>query len=192
MPEKKKTAREKLLACAKEQLLAGSYETLGVRDIVKACGFSIGAFYREFRSKEELIITVLNEDWADMLRHTDEHFSPEAPARENLRLLFDGMGSFEQQYGMSLLGSLVGKKQFAEAERENRGKICAQAERMLRAASERGEFGPGLDFKKAACLTVWLGIAAGREPEVSFDEAWDILTLLAQAERADGAGGNAR
>jgi AcrR family transcriptional regulator len=185
-------ARERILACGKEQLLAGHYASFGVRDFVRACGISTGTFYRQFRTKDDVMLAVLDADWAALLRELEDKFSPEQPARENIRLLFACIAAFAGRYTPSVLGALDRTEQFRRAEQKGMLEICGLTERMLRSSAAREGFGADFDAKKAAWLAVQVGIAVGREGKLSFDDVWNILGRLGCGGSKNTAGGTER
>lgn len=67
MPEKGNSTREKILACAQKHLQAGHFATFGIRDIVEECDLSTGTFYREFPTKDDLVIAAMENAWMDTM-----------------------------------------------------------------------------------------------------------------------------
>ena len=117
MPEKEPATREKILACARKYLQVGNSATFGIRDIVEECDLSTGTFYREFPTKDDLVIAVMGDDWTNMVDYIDEHVSADHTAYENIRLLFTCISSFERKYRLSLLCSPEGAQRYVQAEK---------------------------------------------------------------------------
>ena len=67
MPKIIANVREKLIAQARKQVLAGKYSSMTVRSVAQACGVSVGTVYNYFSSKEVLVAHALLEDWQKCL-----------------------------------------------------------------------------------------------------------------------------
>lgn len=78
-------ARERLIRAALDLVLRESYPAATVDAICKAAQVKKGSFYHFFPSREDLMIAVLDADWAELKPHYDRVFSPALPPLERLR-----------------------------------------------------------------------------------------------------------
>lgn len=63
--ESQAQTRERLLESARNEVVRKGYGAASVRDIAEAAGFSQGAFYSNFASKEELLLELMRAHMAD-------------------------------------------------------------------------------------------------------------------------------
>jgi AcrR family transcriptional regulator len=69
--EKQAETRAALLRAASELFPKGGMEGTSVDDIAAAAGYTKGAFYSNFRSKEELFLVMLDERFAENIERLD-------------------------------------------------------------------------------------------------------------------------
>ena len=85
-------AREMLLASASELIHARGYQGVGVQELCDHAGVKKGSFYHFFRSKRELALQMLDQQWAQMRTGVlDPAFASDVPPLDRLRRFFDGM-----------------------------------------------------------------------------------------------------
>jgi len=70
--ERKALTRAALLEAATRSICRDGYAGASVERIARAAGFTKGAFYASFRSKEELFLTILDEKFARELARLEE------------------------------------------------------------------------------------------------------------------------
>lgn len=71
MPKIIEGAREKILMNAKRRLFEKGYLHLSLREVAKESGIATGTIYNYFANKDELIATVMLEDWLETLDKMD-------------------------------------------------------------------------------------------------------------------------
>jgi AcrR family transcriptional regulator len=80
--ESQDATRERLIKAAEELFARDGFEAASVEHITEAAGFSRGAFYSNFRTKDELFIAALNKVRRDIVAELEEIFRREDdPAR---------------------------------------------------------------------------------------------------------------
>jgi AcrR family transcriptional regulator len=83
--EKKAETRSRLLEAAGEVFFRRGFEAASVEEITAEAGFSRGAFYSNFESKEQLLVELLQERIYDGYRETLERVPKNATPAEQIR-----------------------------------------------------------------------------------------------------------
>ena len=83
--EKKAETRRRLLEAAAEVFIRRGFQGASVEEICEEAGFTRGAFYSNFRSKEEMFIELLHERVYGDFRELLESVPTELAPRERLR-----------------------------------------------------------------------------------------------------------
>jgi TetR/AcrR family transcriptional repressor of nem operon len=81
-------ARERLIVATIELIWVESYGAVSVDAICERAGVKKGSFYHFFKTKDELIITALEEHWRSRKPILDQLFAPSVPPLERLRNYF--------------------------------------------------------------------------------------------------------
>jgi TetR/AcrR family transcriptional repressor of nem operon len=81
-------ARERLIAATIDLLRTESYAAASVDAICARSGVKKGSFYHFFKSKDELVVTTLDAEWASRKPNLDALFSPAEPPLSRLRRYF--------------------------------------------------------------------------------------------------------
>lgn len=71
MPKIIEGAREKILTNAKRRLFEKGYLHLSLREVARESGIATGTIYNYFANKDELIATIMLEDWLTTLEKMD-------------------------------------------------------------------------------------------------------------------------
>lgn len=85
--ESQAQTRERLLASARTQVVRQGCGAASVRDIAEAAGFSQGAFYSNFDSKEELLLELMRAHMADEVQTLTSFLKSEFNAAQTLAAL---------------------------------------------------------------------------------------------------------
>ena len=100
--------RERIIDVAKERFHAKSYADVGIKEICDKAEIQKGSFYHFFPSKQDLVLTVIEEfaaDWADGF--VAEAFDPELRPMERIEFLLDA-AYFWQKSIKSVHGRMPG------------------------------------------------------------------------------------
>ena len=99
LPKKRRReeTRQRLMEAALNVFAQRGYERATVDEVVKEAGFSKGAFYVHFESKEDLFWAMLDERIAAMQEAFRRALDVEAPVVENERRLLTTIFDFEKQ-----------------------------------------------------------------------------------------------
>jgi len=87
--ESREATRARLIAAAEKVFIRFGFDASSVERIAEAAGFSRGAFYSNFRDKDELFIAVLNKRRAGIAGAMDRVVHGESNAAERLRAARD-------------------------------------------------------------------------------------------------------
>jgi AcrR family transcriptional regulator len=83
------SARERVLTTANELFLREGYRAVGVDRIIELAGVAKTSLYRNFRSKDELIVAYLDQADEDFWRWFEEAIADTDSPREKLVAVFD-------------------------------------------------------------------------------------------------------
>ena len=71
--------QERILACARVLLLEQGIDGLNIRAVASACGVAVGMVYNYYGSKDQLIASIMLQDWLqnmlDMVYFLSERFA---------------------------------------------------------------------------------------------------------------------
>lgn len=91
-------ARELLINEGRRLLLQKSYTELNVREIAKNCEIGTGTFYNYFKTKDELVSAIFQQDWSKTLAILDTLNITSMTMKEKFRVLYDSMVEFLDKY----------------------------------------------------------------------------------------------
>lgn len=170
MPKVLDDIRNKLIAEAQNQVNINGYAGMTVRSVAKACGVGIGTMYNYFKSKEDLIHTLMYEDWllsVEKIRLCSEQTNH---PKEILKLIYDEMLGFMQRHNC-LLSDPNAAKVFAMSYVEGHIFLREQISEYLKRSCEAHSKNPSplLPVYLAEAILVWT--AAGK----SFDEIYEVM-----------------
>jgi AcrR family transcriptional regulator len=82
--ESQERTRERLVATARDLFLRDGYGATSLSDVAESAGFSKGAVYSNFRSKDHLCLAVLGDVRAEQLGLLTESVTGDAPIEDRL------------------------------------------------------------------------------------------------------------
>ena len=139
--ERSESAREVICASAHRLFAQRGYEATTMQDIVAGSGMSKGAIYHHFRSKQEVLRSVVEDE----CRHLDEYFAglathSEMSVRQRMTALARHLASADPQSSLGR-ADWVGEVPTAllESLRNSLTVLALHLERMLRQGVESGE-----------------------------------------------------
>jgi TetR/AcrR family transcriptional repressor of nem operon len=94
---KKSNAKEKLMEAATDLIWRSSYGATSVDAICARAGVKKGSFYYFFKSKSDLAVAALEEDWQQKRPGYDAIFSPLVPPLERLSNYLESVHSYQAQ-----------------------------------------------------------------------------------------------
>jgi AcrR family transcriptional regulator len=80
--EKQEKTRSSLLSSAAKLICRKGITEASVDDIANDAGYTKGAFYANFKSKEEMFLVMLDKAYAEELERLEAHLAGEAPVEE--------------------------------------------------------------------------------------------------------------
>jgi AcrR family transcriptional regulator len=83
--EQQALTRSRLMRAAAEVFSRKGMQQASIEDVVQEAGYTKGAFYANFRSKEELFLAMLDERFADRLGEVERAFASEEAPPEQAR-----------------------------------------------------------------------------------------------------------
>lgn len=94
MPKALPGVRSTIMEASRKQLFEGGYGAMTLRSVAAECGISIGTIYHYFSSKDELILTLVNEKWLNALSALSEKCITAASARDAIQWVYDELSAF--------------------------------------------------------------------------------------------------
>ena len=158
--EKSERAREAICAAARRLFAQKGYEATTMQDIVAGSGMSKGAIYHHFRSKQEVLRSVVEDE----CRHLDEYFAglaahSEMSVRQRMTALARHLASAGPQSSLGR-ADWVGEVPAAllESLRNSLTVLALHLERMLRQGVESGEIGCPFPSEVAGVLVLLVDV----------------------------------
>ena len=71
MPKIIDEAYDMILSIAKKKMFEEGYSALSLRNVAKECGIAVGTIYNYFENKDDLIASIMLEDWKSALDKMD-------------------------------------------------------------------------------------------------------------------------
>ncbi len=172
-------AREKLMSCGKKRLIQnkGKCGAFNLREITAESGIALGTFYNYFDSKDDFILQIMDADWEEILKTVGELASFDLSLYEKVKRIYFKISLFEQTYRYTAMSQLKPEeKNLAHIKRkEQEANILLKA--FLQEEIDKGELGLEAKIDSAAYFLIQLLFAAGRNPEVDFDELWKCMNF---------------
>lgn len=169
--------------CGRRHLTGAESRAFSISEITAQCGLGTGTFYGYFKNKDDFILQIIEDDWRAILRDIEENVNPEKSNYENAKYLYGIVAAFEQRYAFTAAGSLSKSGELAAQEKGSvRQTVCVVAEK-LRQAQANGRLRTDVPLERLAFLLLQLCFAAGRSPDIRFEDFWGLLHL-----RGDGLG----
>ncbi|MFB0918265.1 MAG: TetR/AcrR family transcriptional regulator [Clostridiaceae bacterium] len=95
------TSKEIILEESKKIMRESGPELLGMREIAKRCGISVGSVYNYYPSKESLIADTLEAIWTEIM-HGEKDMSKEKGFLESVALLYEKISKGSERYPLFL------------------------------------------------------------------------------------------
>jgi AcrR family transcriptional regulator len=157
--------REQILAAARRCFLTKGLHTTSMQDLIQEAGLSVGAVYRYFKSKNEIINAIASTVAGGLQQHIDEVAARRLPLADSLDLILDGIdaqlrvpdGNFPialQVWGEATLDPTIGG-----IVRERYEGLRASMRTVVEHAVGSGELPAGTDV--AAVTSVLSGMLPG-------------------------------
>ncbi|MBQ6799189.1 MAG: TetR/AcrR family transcriptional regulator [Oscillospiraceae bacterium] len=167
MPKIIENPEVRLLEEARRQIEEQGYAAMTVRSVAKACGIGIGTVYNYFPSKEELLATVLLQDWKECVAAIEAMSNTSDQPEPVARCIFDQLLAFARRHS-AIFRDAAAAAGFAGSFSRYHGMLRSQLAQPLRRFCGK-EF--AAEFTAEALLT-WS--MAGK----SFDEIWGMVETL--------------
>lgn len=94
MPKIIADVKDTILKTARYQLFETGYASISLRVLAKECHIAVGTIYNYFPSKDELIATIMLEDWIKTLQQMDQCISTAVSTEEGFSGLYDELDHF--------------------------------------------------------------------------------------------------
>lgn len=83
--------KENLLSSAKEIALMQGISKINIRSVAQKSGVSIGTVYNYYPTKADLIVTVIEDFWAEAFKNIDMKMSREKSFYENIEHIYNSL-----------------------------------------------------------------------------------------------------
>ena len=178
MAQRIENARQKLMERGRICLLGtetGQYGRLGIRELTADCGIALGTFYRYFKSKDDLVLQILKEDWDKMLARLDELMLADLSLYEKIRGMYEVVSDYERGYRYSAMQLFSANEENLAFREENMLRLYERIKALLKSEIDRGSLVLTADLDSAAYLLVELIIATAKNPRMDFDDLWRCM-----------------
>ena len=98
MPKVIENPQGRILACARTMLLEQGIDHLNIRAVAAACGMAVGTVYNYYRSKDQLIASIMLEDWLLCMREAAGDAAAACTPADGLRAICRGIARFAGRY----------------------------------------------------------------------------------------------
>ena len=198
--QRQEHTRTCLLEAAARVFAQRGLQQASVDEVAADAGFTKGAVYANFGSKEELFLEMLDAKFAVRLAEMDRALStqepPEAQARAAGRDFIDHL-NLDPEWARVFIEAGLHASRDERFREQLLARYAAMRERMaelLRRRAEEGGFDPGVPFEQLATMVLAManGVAFERlvEPEAVPDDLFssmlELFTLGAAGRRARG------
>jgi len=173
MRQQIENAREKLFEQGRRVLIEQGYERLNIKRLATACGMSTGSVYSYFDGKGDLVLQIMGRDWDKIIDAVRRETAGTKPFREKLVPVYRSFVRFEREYHLTSGGRV--SKAGAECRAWNMRRMYDAVAELLRTEMDCGHLSRSVDPESAAYLLTQLFAAAGRNPDISFDQVWEFL-----------------
>ncbi len=185
--ESQARTRELLVSIAKKLFLRDGYQATSIEKVATEAGFSKGAVYSNFASKDELCIAVLASVRADEMRaiglawsaaHTfDERLAAFASWAE--RMIGDtGWTLLEVEFGLSARQNRRLRAELSDSQRTMREAVAAVVEAQRREFDIHSTLPGGVAASALLSLGIGLGIQRMIDREVSITPLVSTIRIL--------------
>ena len=97
MPKVIENLQERILACARVLLLEQGIDGLNIRAVASACGVAVGMVYNYYGSKDQLIASIMLQDWLQNMREAVGEVAAASPS-QGMRAICRGIDRFAGRY----------------------------------------------------------------------------------------------
>ena len=109
MPKVLENLQERILACARVLLLEQGIDGLNIRAVASACGVAVGMVYNYYGSKDQLIASIMLQDWLQNMREAAGEVNAAASPSQGMRAICRGIDRFAGRYRTLWLHSVQNK-----------------------------------------------------------------------------------
>lgn len=186
MPERVADRRAELLDAAVVVFARKGFHASRVGDIADQAGVAHGLLYHYFRSKEDVLETIVRETWQRLLADAERIEASGGPLEEQLRRFARGyLRSWLQAPDlMRVLVREVGRSPALAGRVEGLGEVFAALGRLVERARERGEVRADCDPRLAAWIVygaleeLLTGWVLGQLPATEADVEQAVATVV--------------
>ena len=104
MPKVIENLQVRILACARVLLLEQGIDGLNIRAVASACGVAVGMVYNYYGSKDQLIASIMLQDWLQNMREAVGEVNAAASPSQGMRAICRGIDRFAGTAGAEVEG----------------------------------------------------------------------------------------
>jgi AcrR family transcriptional regulator len=165
----------RLVTVGRKILIEEGYENFNIRKLVNICGISIGTFYNNFSSKQELTIEILNTDWREILDTIDIISPSELSFKEKLQDIYLLVHDFFHNYKSVFIEMMIEDNIEKNKNMEIKKSFCDRMRALLQAEIDKGTIKIDIDAVKMAYIILQNFIYMSKEDYLSFDEFYQCI-----------------
>lgn len=98
MPKVIPGLKERIIASARKRILESENHDFSTRELAEDCGVAAGTIYNYFRTREELLTSVMMEDWEDCIMTMEKLAERADGPDDGLRQMEDQLRRFTEKF----------------------------------------------------------------------------------------------
>ncbi len=180
--------RQEIVDCARKIIATRGAQGLTISELARAVGISDGAIYRHFRSKQEVLLALIDDIEETLFQRIEKAKQEGATPLDQLEnVLQEHLSYVERRLGVSFL--VIGEV-LANGDRQLRQRMQAVVERYLKTVEEilregaaQGQVNPAINFDAAALalfglvqatVTLWHFAKTELPPTQRHQSLWQV------------------
>ncbi len=100
MPKKIENVTDRIKEAARRQVQDGGYSAMTMRSIAYQCGVGIGTLYNYFKSKDDIIVEYLLDDWKLLIKKLDDNIVEDTEFTDAVRIVYSEFKSYTSKHIM--------------------------------------------------------------------------------------------
>ena len=177
MSHRIENARENLLSCGKNALLAGGYSSLNIKELAVQCGMATGTFYQYYHNKDDLVMQIVYESCEVIPQNIRRISENDWGLHRKLEYVHDQFRACQKTYFSMKIGVLRLSDDYEKLRAKIMAEIDAAVEELLKCEIQRGNLELNASSATAAYLLSHFLFSIGSDADLSFDEIWACMNF---------------
>lgn len=176
MPKLLENARENIIEEGRKTLISSNYYDFSIRNIAKKCNIATGTIYNYFKSKDELVLEIITDDWVKTLDLVDKLTTDDTELKTKLEKIYLSLQNFLDKY-ISVFYQISEQEGYKTKDMSRFSDIYLKMEMLLDNEKLKGHIHSPLSTKKLSHLIISNFTYMCKTKYISFDEFYNTLVL---------------